>query len=414
MRVLRDVRRFGGLVGRILRRRRLAATVRGELARRGPLEPGLYEIAVYFADGDVNMYQLRQWYRPLERLARTHPVLVVARNPVAAHLLLDETDLAIAYAPTVAHLERLVAQQPMKIVLYVNQNMRNFQMLRYGRRWHVYINHGESDKMYMTTNQFKAYDYALVAGEAARERLSRALWNYDVEARTIAIGRPQADYVDAGDQARRDDRMVVLYAPTWEGDRPAARYGSVESHGVALVRSLLATGRHRVIYRPHPRTGVVDDGYRRADARIEGMIRAANEADASAGHLVDRGPELGWQLAVADVAIVDISAMVYDRLAQSRPLLVTRPAAAEAEIDETGYLGECRWLRVEDAERAVEVVDGASTDAAALADLERWARHHFGDTAPGAPTARLEAAIDLLLARWAEQDARAEGDRQRA
>ena len=41
-------------------------------------------------------------------------------------------------------------------------------MMRYGRRWHVFINHGESDKMYMTTNQFKAYDYSLVAGDAAQ------------------------------------------------------------------------------------------------------------------------------------------------------------------------------------------------------------------------------------------------------
>ena len=28
-------------------------------------------------------------------------------------------------------------------------------MFRYGRMWHVFINHGESDNMYMTTNQFK-------------------------------------------------------------------------------------------------------------------------------------------------------------------------------------------------------------------------------------------------------------------
>ena len=31
--------------------------------------------------------------------------------------------------------------------------------------------------------------------------------------------------------------------------------------------------------------------------------------------MYDDGPQLGWQLADADVAITDISAMVYDRLA---------------------------------------------------------------------------------------------------
>ena len=82
-------------------------------------------------------------------------------------------------------------------MLYVNQNTRNFQMFRYGRRWHVFINHGESDKMYMTTNQYKAYDYAFIAGDAARERLSRVLWDYDLDQRAIPIGRPQADHYSA-------------------------------------------------------------------------------------------------------------------------------------------------------------------------------------------------------------------------
>ncbi len=72
--------------------------------------------------------------------------------------------------------------QDIRVVLYVNQNTRNFQMFRYGRRWHVFINHGESDKMYMTTNQYKAYDYAFIAGDAARERLARVLWDYDLDA----------------------------------------------------------------------------------------------------------------------------------------------------------------------------------------------------------------------------------------
>ncbi len=84
----------------------------------------------------------------------------------------------------------------------MNQNTRNFQMFRYGQRWHVFINHGESDKMYMSTNQYKAYDYAFVAGDAARNRLSRVLWDYDLDRRTFAIGRPQADHYSGSCRTR--------------------------------------------------------------------------------------------------------------------------------------------------------------------------------------------------------------------
>ncbi len=122
------------------------------------------------------------------------PVVVLSRAATGAKALLAEDRLPVAFVPTVRDLEQFVAEQDIRVVLYVNQNTRNFQMFRYGRRWHVFINHGESDKMYMTTNQYKAYDYAFIAGDAARERLSRVLWDYDLDRRAIAIGRPQADH----------------------------------------------------------------------------------------------------------------------------------------------------------------------------------------------------------------------------
>jgi len=372
--------------------------------------PGTVEVAVYFADGPVNMYQIRQWYAPLAELAREHGVAVISRSPGTMLQLLDESPVPVVYARQVVDLERFVDEQAPKIVLYVNQNARNFQMMRYGRMWHVFVNHGESDKMYMTTNQFKAYDYALIAGDAARERLADALWDYDLDARTIAVGRPQADHFRGEPPYPRDGRTVVLYAPTWEGDRGAAAYGSIASHGTTIADRVLASPRHRLVYRPHPRSGVLDPAYRAAHERIVAAIAAANTADPTAHHVHDDGPTLGWQLADADVAITDISAMIYDRLAVGRPLLVTRPASPEADVDERGYLGDANWLHAEDAGDVVARVDAAIGDAGQRAQLEHWVRWYFGDTTPGVATARFHAAIERLTARWHEvAAARGEG-----
>jgi len=264
--------------------------------------------------------------------------------------------------------------------------------------------------MYMTTNQFKAYDYALIAGDAARARLADALWDYDLDARTIAIGRPQADHFVGDVPYPADDRTVVLYAPTWEGDRAAAAYGSIATHGVTLAERLLASPRHRLVYRPHPRSGVLDPAYRAAHERIVAAIAAANTADPAAHHVYDDGPQLGWQLAAADVAVTDVSAMIYDRLAVGKPLIVTRPVAADADVDERGYLGDANWLHAREAADIVARVDAAATDADELAKLRHWVQHYFGDTTPGAATARLHAAVDRLVARWHEVAA-ARGER---
>lgn len=395
-----DVKKAYRLLRKALRSRKAVQRVRRTLASR-PVHPEQhYKIAVYFADGAVNMYQMRQWYRPLAELQKLWPVVVLARNASGAEKLIEEDAPPVAFVPTVRDLERFIAKQDIRIVLYVNQNTRNFQMFRYGRRWHVFINHGESDKMYMTTNQYKAYDYAFVAGQAARDRLSRTLWHYNVDARTIDIGRPQADHYSGILPYTPDDRIVVLYAPTWEGDRPSAHYGSIATHGETLVKGLLATGRHRVVYRPHPRSGVVDDEYGAAHRRIITAIAEANANDTTANHIYDDGPELGWQLAAADVAIVDISAMVYDRLASGKPLMITRPLDERASIDTAGYLSDCEWLTADTAADIVAEVDRVRADDEAIAKLRMWVQHYFGDTAPGVATAKFHAAIEQLMALW--------------
>jgi len=377
---------------------------RSELARRLPSVPkpdkGSVQVVVYFADTRVNMYQIRQWYAPLAELAKTRSVAIIARSPGTMLTLLDESPVPVVYLRQVVDLERFIHSQDIKIVFYVNQNTKNFQMFRYGRMWHVFINHGESDKMYMTTNQFKAYDYSLIAGDAARDRLARKLWDFDLDRRAISIGRPQADHFAGDLPYPADDRTVVLYAPTWEGDRDSAAYGSIATHGVALVNALLASSHHRVIYRPHPRSGVVDAEYGAANRAIIAAIAAANVADPAAHHVFDDGNELGWQLAGADVAITDISAMVYDRLATGKPLIVTRPVSAHAEIDETGYLGSSEWLTAESAGDIVAIADRVQHSEEAQQNLHFWVERHFGDTTQGAATARFHAAVEHLVDEW--------------
>ncbi|MFC8683285.1 CDP-glycerol glycerophosphotransferase family protein [Microbacterium ureisolvens] len=400
MGLVSDGKKAVKLVRKAVRNRSAVIDVRRTLAARPQHPPFHYRVAVYFADGAVNMYQMRQWYKPLAGLAKTWPVVVLSRAATGAEALLADGALPVAFVPTVRDLERFIAKQDIRVVLYVNQNTRNFQMFRYGRRWHVFINHGESDKMYMTTNQYKAYDYAMIAGAAARERLSRVLWDYDIDRCTLEIGRPQADHYSGTLPYTPDDRTVVLYAPTWEGDRPSAHYGSIATHGEALVAALLASGRHRVIYRPHPRSGVVDPEYGAANKRIIAALAAANAADRSAQHVYDHGPDLGWQLAAADVAVVDISAMVYDRLAADKPLFITRPVDPAAAIDTHGYLSACEWLDAAAAPDIVAQTERVLGDPEAVARLERWVTHYFGDTAPGAATARFHGAVQRLMEDW--------------
>ena len=50
---------------------------------------------------------------------------------------------------------------------------------------------------------------------------------------------------------------------------------SAGCHGVALVYALLAAGGLRVLFRPHPRSGVTDPEFTRANEAIIDSIAAA-------------------------------------------------------------------------------------------------------------------------------------------
>src|SRR5699024_6972848 len=152
------------------------------------------------------------------------------------------------------------------------------------------------------------------------------------------------------------------------------------------AEQVLASQRHRLVYRPHPRSGVVDDEYLAAHRRIVARITEANIADPGAHHVFDESPQLDWQLTNPDVAICDISAMVYDRLATGKPVMVTRPVHAEAEIDAQGYLQECEWLTSAQSQQVLPTIDRLVDDEATAKRLGHWSEYYFGDTSQGAPT----------------------------
>ena len=389
-----DVRKVRGILTdgvRLLRARRV---VRAELAQRPPGPDGTVEIAVYFVDDPENLYQLDQWFEPLRRLHERHHVTVLSRNWEATRELLRRSPVPVYHAPDIDAVEAFLARQRIRVVLYVNQNQANFAAMRFADPAHVFICHGESDKDYMSSNQLKAYDGVFIAGTAARERIIRKLIGFD-ESSMVEVGRPQVDVDFPGPTLPRDGRTVVLFAPTWEGDRASMRYSSVISHGPAMVRALVATGRHRVVYRPHPRTGISLREARTAHDDIVEVLRAANSADPTAGHVVDVEGGFGWQLAASDVAVMDISAVAYDWLATGKPLLVTRPAEPRAALPESGLVRELTLFDAADAGRTPEIVDAAVAhpDATHAALVSRY----FGDTTPGASMERFLAACSLVV-----------------
>jgi hypothetical protein len=366
--------------------------------RRQPQAVPPAQVMAHFADDDpeLYLYQLRQWYRPLEALSQAMPTVISVRKATVARVVAQECSLPLVYMRTLHDMENYMTTADPRVVLYVNQSVRNFQLMRYGRPMHVFISHGESEKGYMSSGQLRAYDFAFIAGQAAQDRILGSLPNYDPAQRTRQIGRPQLDFLPA-DRSGRPGVKTVFYAPTWEGDRPSMAYGSIESAGRQAVGSLLMAG-YRVIYRPHPLSGTHSPSYRQADRKIRVMLNRANArlAPGRAPNVIDTASQIDDQIAESDIAVVDNSAMAFDWLVTGKPLIVTVPAAESAVGANNSFLSACYRLTAAGAGAAADLVSEALARDTLHAQREYWVHRHFGDVSRGASTKRfIEATAEV-------------------
>lgn len=389
------------LVGKIAQKLRDSTAVvrhRTKLRRlpkyRPDSEAGV-DVLLNFPGEPINMYQIRQWYGPLEHLAKTHSVAILCYQPATAECVTQETDLKVVLTPTYTDLREVEDVLRPKVILYPNQNYANYRILGLTESEHIFICHGESDKIYMASNWLKVFNYFFVAGEASRDRLRKHLLNYDVDARTMAIGRPQIDIRHDSPLEEIHEKTTVLYAPTWEGGRRSMRYGSVASHGIDIVQSLLKDDQYRVIYRPHPRTGVHDIDFVKADRRIRALIANAND-EGNQCHYIDETP-FSWQLDFADAMITDVSAVAYDWLMTAKPLIITQPTELEAVMPAEGFIPEIPLLTASEASDTANILSALLSDGYQKKLLSTWADYYYGDRTPGSSLARFVNAIETVV-----------------
>ncbi|WP_223774495.1 CDP-glycerol glycerophosphotransferase family protein [Streptomyces sp. 135] len=236
-------------------------------------------VVLYFSGSKESAYQINMWLRTLEALDE-RPLVLLRERAVLNRLA--PTILPVLCVPAATHVMNLDFST-VRVALYAANTGKNIHFLRVPTARHVFIGHGDSDKVASVNPYTKVYDEVWVAGRAGRERYRRA----DVGVRDSAIhevGRPQLATLDRTSATGRD-MPSVLYAPTWEGWDDHPQNTSLIVSGEAIVRKLLTSPVPvRVLYRPHPFTGTRAPEARAAHTRIVAMIE-----EAAAARAKDRG-----------------------------------------------------------------------------------------------------------------------------
>lgn len=382
--------------------KRAARSLSRRLREFGEVEPEGFDlqnipnadIALYFADQPAKLYQLLQWLPVFENHTELRTIVVV-RNLETYNELRTKTSLQVLLVPRYEILMALYDRADFHAVIYVNNGWTNFQSLSFQQAVHIHVNHGESDKICMVSNQAKAYDKVYVAGQAAIDRHAAAIAWFD-PSHLVSVGRPQLD-LDIASPLAKSESVTITYAPTWEGEDEVNNYTSVDLYGPQIVQAALAIPHARLVYKPHPRVLESADPLVRANhKKIVNLI-----SNAGAPHVYLPNANILGILPETDLLIADVSSVTLDYLylTPNSPILLTDRRSNPAQLlADSPMSAACAVVDQNSISHVGELITTNLEVDSHRDDRARMRTYYFGDTVKGTSTQAFWSAINSEIA----------------
>ncbi|MDT0447121.1 hypothetical protein [Streptomyces johnsoniae] len=228
-------------------------------------------VALYFSGSKDSAYQVNMWLDTMAGLD-ARPLVILRERSILTRLA--TTTVPVVCVPSAVDLMNMDLSM-LRVGLYPANVGKNLHLLRVPTMKHVFIGHGDSDKIASINPYAKAYDEVWTAGRAGRDRYALA----DVGVRDediVEVGRPQLAPIAPASGVPAGRIPTVLYAPTWEGWTDEPGNTSLLLAGENIIRRLLAAERPvRVLYKPHPFTGSRNPEAGAVHQRIVAMMQQA-------------------------------------------------------------------------------------------------------------------------------------------
>ncbi|MFF4543049.1 hypothetical protein [Streptomyces sp. NPDC001435] len=278
------------------------------------------ETVLYFSGSKDSAYQVNMWLETMERL-ESRPLIILRERVILNSLA--PTTVPVICVPGGVHLMNLDLST-VRVALYAANVGKNIHLLRVPTMKHVFIGHGDSDKLASVNPFSKVYDEVWTAGRAGRDRYAIA----DVGVRDddiVEVGRPQLAPIRTWQGVPKGPRggaadgycPTVLYAPTWEGWDGNPGNTSIVLAGENIVKKLVkADPPVRVLYKPHPFTGTVSAEAGAAHRRITALVeKAAAERAADSRFTADAAAQARAtaELTRIEARIAELSGTVGDK-----------------------------------------------------------------------------------------------------
>lgn len=145
------------------------------------------------------------------------------------------------------------------VVFYPFNAQSNTRVVANRRLKHIFITHGESNKLASVKPIIRIYDHVITAGQAGIDRflLHKVFSRADINSgRLIPMGNTFIG--KTGFSEVKLGRKAIVYAPTWEGGVEQENYSSLP-YIEYVTQTIMQASEHfdvkTIVIKPHPNTG---------------------------------------------------------------------------------------------------------------------------------------------------------------
>jgi len=147
------------------------------------------------------------------------------------------------------------------IWFYTHNSMYNFSVINknlYSK--HIWIGHGDSEKIAYYKKMIRVFDYILVTGDLAIERfVKHGIFRKEESYKFIKIGK--AALCSVMPNLNKGSKEAILFAPTWEGAMEEENYSTLHLHeeNAAFIQKISTLLKiENIVIKLHPNTGIRD------------------------------------------------------------------------------------------------------------------------------------------------------------
>lgn len=147
------------------------------------------------------------------------------------------------------------------IWFYTHNSMYNFSVINknlYSK--HIWIGHGDSEKIAYYKKMIRVFDYILVTGDLAIERfVKHGIFRKEESYKFIKIGK--AALCSVMPNLNKGSKEAILFASTWEGAMEEENYSTLHLHeeNAAFIQKISTLLKiENIVIKLHPNTGIRD------------------------------------------------------------------------------------------------------------------------------------------------------------